>query len=69
MAGSPKDENQNKKLAYLESLLKEKDDQIRSLTRTLETKETVIVDLRSQLDKVPVGLADGRFGPAALSRK
>jgi len=63
MAGSPKDENQNKKLAYLESLLKEKDDQIRSLTRTLETKESVIVDLRSQLDKFQSVLQTGALAP------
>ena len=63
MAGSPKDENQNKKLMYLESLLKEKDDQIRSLTRTLETKESVIVDLRSQLDKFQSVLQTGALAP------
>lgn len=62
MAGSLTDENQNK-FQYLESMLKEKDDQIRSLTRTLEGKESVIVDLRSQLDKFQSVLQTGALAP------
>lgn len=62
------DQNENK-MVHLETQLKDKDDQIRSLTRTLENKEATIMELRSQLDKFQSVLQAGALVPPLATNR